>query len=158
MKKLLFVIGLILTQNFVNAQNVEWRDRPEVKLFIAHLDSVLEKTFGHEMMEFPDFEAGALNFIKVEVNLPGGTKEYVYNEAYSHYMAMMPSPFSEMPESFFLEHVIYQATNSTTKSYIDLLNPDKYWVSYHEIGGVYYFVTCLGVDREAYYRRMGWSD
>jgi hypothetical protein len=157
MKKVLFVIGLILTQNIVNAQDVEWRERSEVKIFLAKMDSVLEKTFGHELTQFSDFEAGALNYIKIENNLPGGTEEYVYNEAYSYSMAKMPIPFSEMPESFFWEFAIDQVTEPATKSYMELLDPDKFWVSYHEFNGVYYFVLCLGVDREAYYRSMGWS-
>lgn len=158
MKKNLFVIFLIMIGHFVEAQSTEWRNGPEVKNFLAKMDSVLEKTFGHELTQFSDFEAGALNYIKVENNLPGGTEEYVYNEAYSYSMAKMPIPFSEMPESFFWEFAVDQATEPATKSYMELLNPDKFWVSYHEFNGAHYFVLCLGVDREAYYRRMGWGN
>ena len=102
MKKELFVICLFLTQNIVNAQSGEWRERPEVKIFLAKMDSVLEKTFGHELTQFSDFEAGALNYIKVQNNLPGGSEEYVYNEAYSYNMAKNAHPIFGNARVFLL--------------------------------------------------------
>ena len=49
-----------------------------------------------------------------------------------------------------------QVSDSRTASFMEALNPDKYWVSYYELEGKYYYVLCLGVDREKTYREMGY--
>jgi hypothetical protein len=156
MKKLAAVIVCVLFNGFIAiSQKNEWRDKPEIQVFLLKIDSVLEAKFGHPMEPFAEFEAGALNYVKKTGNLPGGTDEYIYNEAYAHFCAFLPIPFNEMPQSFFLEDAA--ETHPEFKSFMEQLNPDKYWVSYYEIEGKYYYVLCLGVDREKTYSEMGFG-
>lgn len=159
MKKLTgFILGCILvTVHNTYGQQKTWREKAETKQFLARLDSVLEANFKHPMEPFDEFEPGALNFIKTSAGLPGGKDEYVYNEAYSHTMSTLHVSFEQIPQTFFLEDAAEQAHDSRTKSFMELLNPDKYWVSYHELNGKYYYVLCLGVDREKTYREMGYG-
>ena len=157
MKKLAAVIVCVLLNGFISiSQNNEWRDSPEIQLFLSKIDSVLENKFGHPMESFSEFEAGALSFVKVQTGLAGGTNDYIYNEAYFHSYARLPIPFNEMPQSFFLEDA--SETDPEFISFMELLNPDKYWVSYYEIDGKNYYVLCLGVDREKSYREMGFKE
>jgi hypothetical protein len=158
MKKFAAVIVCVLFNGFIGiSQKNEWRDRPEIKVFLLKIDSVLEVKFGHPMEPFAEFEAGALNYVKNEAGLHGGTDEYIYNEAYAHFCAFLPIPFNEMPQSFFLEDAAEKKDNAKINSFMELLDPDKYWVSYYEIEGNYYYVLCLGVDREKTYREMGFG-
>jgi hypothetical protein len=158
MKKLAAVIVCVLFNGFISiSQKNEWRDKPEIQLFLLKIDSVLEAKYGHSMEPFAEFEAGALNYVKNEAGLPGGTDDYIYNEAYAHSCATLPYPFNEMPQSYFLEDAAEKEDNAKINSFMELLDPDKYWVSYYEIEGKYYYVLCLGVDREKTYREMGFG-
>lgn len=157
-KSALFFMGyIILNIHSFYGQQTTWRDRAETKTFLASLDSVLEASFGHPMEPFDEFEPGAINFIKSTAGVPGVKDEYVYNEAYSHSLSTLPVPFDRIPTNYFLADAADQATDSETQSFMTLLNPDKYWVSYHEIQGKFYYVLCLGVDREKTYREMGFG-
>jgi hypothetical protein len=156
MKKLAAIIVCVLFNGFIAIlQKNEWRDKPEIQLFLVKIDSVLEARFGHPMDQFSEFEVGALNYVKKTGNLPGGTDEYIYNEAYAYSCSILPYPFYEMPQSFFLEDAAEK--DPEFNSLMELLNSDKYWVSYYEIEGKYYYVLCLGVDREKTYRKMGFG-
>jgi hypothetical protein len=151
----IFFFFVISVSSVALAQNA-WRDRPEIIAFLNRIDSTLESSFGHTMEPFDEFEPGALNYVKNMANLPGATEDYIYNEAYAHSCATLPIPFDQIPASFFIEHASEQASDSRTASFMQALNPDKYWVSYYELEGKYYYVLCLGVDREKTYREMGY--
>jgi hypothetical protein len=65
MKKLAAVIVCVLLNGFISiSQKNEWRDKPEIQVFLLKIDSILEAKFGHPMEPFAEFEAGALNYVK----------------------------------------------------------------------------------------------
>lgn len=156
MKNLITVFAtLSMSMNLYAQDTIPWIQRPENALFLAKVDSVFELRFKKKMDLFPVMDAGALNFAHCESKIGACTEEYIYNEAYMHEMMTFSSPVEEYTIESVIKAVSTAGDDESFSHYMALLEPDKYWIGYYELGGKYLLVICLSVDREKIYAEMG---
>jgi hypothetical protein len=149
------VASLCLSFSLFGQDTLPWIQRPENASFLAKVDSVFELRFKKKMDLFPVMDAGALNFARCEAQVGECTKEYIYNESYLHEMMTFTSPVGDYTVESLIKVIETAGDDPSIASYMYLLDPDKYWIGYYEIGGKFLLVTCLSVDREKVYAEMG---
>ncbi len=156
MKAVITIIAVLLIHVSMIAQDtIPWIQRPENAVFLAKVDSVLELRFNKQMDLFPVMDAGALNFARCSMEIAECTDEYVYNEAYMHEMIKFSSPVEQYTMESVIKVVGTAGDDPSIASFMYLLDPDKYWIGFYELGGKYLLVICLSVDREKIYAEMG---
>jgi hypothetical protein len=155
MKTVFKIVVLLFVSFSSKAQVTPWIQREENKAFLNQLDTLLEVRFGKPMELFPVMDAGAENFARCESGLEGCTEEYIYNESYMHEMMTLSSSISDYVPQSLIKILAEAGDDPAIASYMNLLEPDKYWVGYYEISGKFLLVICLSVDREKVYREMG---
>lgn len=146
---------LLISINLFAQDSIPWIQRPENALFLAKVDSVFELRFKKQMDLFPVMDTGALNFAHCESKIGSCTEEYIYNESYMHEMMTFSSPVEEYTMESVIKAVETAGDDPSIAHLMSLLNPDKYWIGYYELGGKYLLVICLSVDREKAYAEMG---
>ena len=156
MKNLINLFATLFVSLTLTAQDtIPWILRSENAVFLAKVDSVFELRFKKEMDLFPIMEAGALNYARCTMEISECSEEYIYNESYMHDMMIFSSPVEEYTMESVIKAVETAGVDPAISSFMYLLDPDKYWVGYYELGGKYLLVICLSVDREKAYAEMG---
>jgi hypothetical protein len=156
MKAVITIISVLFVNVSMIAQDtIPWIQRPENALFLSKVDSVFELRFKKQMDLFPVMDAGAFNYARCTMEIGECSEEYIYNEAYMHEMMKFSSPVEEYTMESVIKAVETAGEDPSITSLMYLLDPDKYWIGYYEMGGKYLLVICLSVDREKIYRDMG---
>jgi len=156
MKNLINIFtALLFSINLFAQDTLPWIQLPENARFLAKVDSVFELRFKKQMDLFPVMDAGALNYARCAMKIGDCSEDYVYNEAYMHEMMIFSSPVEEYTVESVIKAVETAGDDPSISHLMYLLDPDKYWIGYYELGGKYLLVICLSVDREKIYAEMG---
>ena len=156
MKNLINIFtALLFSINLFAQDTLPWIQLPENARFLAKVDSVFELRFKKQMDLFPVMDAGALNYARCTMKIGDCSEDYIYNEAYMHEMMIFSSPVEEYTVESVIKAVETAGDDPSISHLMYLLDPDKYWIGYYELGGKYLLVICLSVDREKIYAEMG---
>ncbi len=156
MKNLINIFAVLFCSLNLNAQDtLPWIQLPENARFLAKVDSVFELRFKKQMDLFPMMDAGALNYARCTMKIGNCSEDYIYNEAYMHEMMIFSSPVEEYIVESVIKAVETAGDDPSISHLMYLLDPDKFWIGYYELGGKYLLVICLSVDREKIYAEMG---
>ena len=156
MKNLINIFAVLFCSLNLNAQEtLPWIQHQENATFLEKIDSVFELRFKKQMDLFPVMDAGALNYARCTMKIGDCSEDYIYNEAYMHEMMIFSSPVEEYTVESVIKAVETAGDDPSISHLMYLLDPDKYWIGYYELGGKYLLVICLSVDREKIYAEMG---